>query len=115
MCPEYVKTMVKEFAEKHDFLQRFDIENIENTIPFDIKKYYSINCKKFIFIDEHTNYNETQIRVGNIQITCNDIDEEEVYYIEESDSFVIVISSFSTEESLMEEIVNQCKLFRFAS
>jgi len=47
-----IKNIIKEFAEKYNFIHETDIEIIENSV-FNVEKYNKIHNKPFIIINEY--------------------------------------------------------------
>jgi hypothetical protein len=52
---------------------------------------------------------EIYIVFGKINIIIEDIEEEEFYSIDMDNCFTINISDFSSEDNLMETIIQECK------
>ena len=100
------ETIVKEFAEKYNFIQEKDITKIE-TSEFCKQDYLKIDQKPFITINKYTD--KTEIAFGKIQIEIDTIDEEEWYYIDKNNYCVINVSDYTTEDSLIEAIITECK------
>jgi hypothetical protein len=76
---ETIQSIIKEFAEKYNFLQEIDIEKIETSI-FNRQDYYNIDGKKFISINKYDT--KTVIEFGKINIEIDSIDEEEWHWID---------------------------------
>jgi hypothetical protein len=108
-----LKIIIKEFAEKYNFLQDEDIEMVENSEPFDRKKYLKIHGKICVSIKEYQNKRELFITIGKIDIIIEHIDEEEFYSIDMDNCFTINISDFSNEDTLIETIIKECKNYNF--
>jgi len=108
-----VKIIIKEFAEKYNFLQDKDIEIVENSEPFDRRNYLKIHGKTAVSIKEYQNKRELFITIGKIDIIMEDIDEEELYSIDMDNCFTINISDFSNEDTLIETIIKECKKYNF--
>lgn len=110
---ETTKHIVKEIAEKYHFLQKNDIEIIENA-DFNRQNYMNIYGKPFVVIRESKNneyLNKTEITFGKINIEIDVIDEEEYYSIDGTIFFVVDISDFTEEYSLIETITQKCKMY----
>ena len=95
--------IMKEFAEKYNFIQEADIEKIEAS-EFNREKYFEIDNKLFISLNERK-----EILIGKINICIDTIEEEEWYYIDRKFCFVINITDYSNSERLLEEIIKECK------
>ena len=109
---ETTKNIVKEIAEKYHFLQKNDIERIENA-DFNRQNYMNIYGKSFVFIRESKNneyLDKIEITFGKINIEVDTIDEEEYYSIDDNIFFVVDISEFTEEHSLIETITQKCKM-----
>ena len=101
---ERVKTIIKEFAEKHNLLQmKYVYERFTN------KDYKSIDRKIFVSVDEYSQ-KTTEITFGIITLVYDDIEEEHVW-LEDKCLFVIDLCYYFTEEELMNEIVKKCKKY----
>ena len=110
---ETTKHIVKDIAEYYNFLQKIDIERIENA-DFNRQNYMNIYGKPFVFIREYKNNNcadKTEITFGKINIEIDTIDEEEYYSIDDNIFFVVDISEFTEEHSLIEVIIQNCKKY----
>lgn len=107
---ETIKNIVKEFAEKYNFIQQIDIESVENSV-FKREDYLKMNNKKFICINQFTN--KTEIAFGKISIEVDSFDGEEWYSIEKNDYFFINILDFPTEDKLMESIEKNCEKLHY--
>jgi hypothetical protein len=101
-----LKNILKEFAEKYNFIQEIDILMVE-TSDFNRQKYLQIDNKPFISINEYKN--KIEIVFGKINIEIDTIDEEEMYYIEKNDYFVINPLEYENENILIETITRECK------
>ena len=55
---------------------------------------------------------KTQIDFGKINISIDTIEEEEWYYIDMKNCFVIDIVDYSNPERLLEEIIKECKNYK---
>ena len=75
MCNIYIKIMIdietmkfvmKEFAEKYNFIQQIDIEKVETEEDFNIQNYLKLDNKTFISINEYTD--KTEVVCGKINI-----------------------------------------------
>jgi hypothetical protein len=105
---ETIKNTIKEFAEKYNFVQQIDIEQVE-TEDFNRQNYLKIHDKKFVSIDKYTN--KTEIIFGKIIIEIDTIDEEEFYSIDKNRYFFINILDYPNEDELMEVIIKECKKY----
>jgi hypothetical protein len=105
---ETIKNILKEFAEKYNFIQQKDIEKLE-TEDFNRKNYRKIDNKTFISINEYTD--KTEVVCGKINIEIETIDEEEWYYIEKNNSFYINILDYPNEDRLIEAIITECRKY----
>ena len=61
-----IQTIIQVFADKYNFIQQIDIQNIENA-DFDVKNYNKINGKKYIIISNNS------IEIGTIFIIIDTI------------------------------------------
>ena len=104
-----VKIIIKEFAEKYNFLQDKDIKMVEYSEPFVRENYLKIHGKLFVSINIYQNKTQSFITIGKINIIMEDINEEELYSIDEDNYFTINISDFSSEDTLIETIIKECK------
>ncbi len=102
---ERVKTIIKEFSEKHNILQMKYVNE-----RFDNKDYKSIDRKFFVSVDEYSQ-KTTEITFGIIALVYDDIEEEEYVWLEDECLFVIDLCYYFTEEELMDEIVKKCKKY----
>jgi len=102
-----ITQIVKEFAEKYDFIQQKDIETVENS-DFNRKNYLKIDNKKFISIDKYTD--KVEITIGKINIIIDSYDENDWYSIDKDIYIRININNFTNNDSLLEEIIKQCNL-----
>lgn len=110
---ETTKNIVKDIAEKYHFLQKIDIERIENA-DFNRQNYMNIYGKPFVFIREYKSneyLDKIEITFGKINIEVDTIDEEEYYSIDDNIFFVVDISEFTGEDSLIEIIIQNCKKY----
>lgn len=105
---ETIKFMMKEFAEKYNFIQQKDIEKLE-TEDFNRQNYHKIDNKFFICMNKYTD--KTEIVCGKINIEIDTIDEEEWYYIEKNNSFYINILDYPNEDRLIEAIIIECRKY----
>jgi len=103
-----VKKRIKEFAEQNHFVQQKDIEIIE-TSDFNRDNYKKIDGKLFISINEYKH--KTEIAFGKINIEIDTIDEDEWYSIDKKNYFVVDISKFPNEDTLIDEIITKCNYF----
>jgi hypothetical protein len=103
---ETIKNIIKEFAEKYNFIQQLDIESVENSL-FKREDYVKMNNKKFICIDTYTD--KLEIAFGKISIEVDSFDEEEWYSIEKNNYFLINILDFTNKDKLMESIEKECE------
>jgi hypothetical protein len=103
---EIIKNVIKEFAEKYNFIQEIDIIMVENS-DFNKKNYIKINNKNFISINEYNK--KIEIVCGKINIIIDSIDEEEYYSIDKNNYFFINIVDFTNEDILIESIIKECK------
>ena len=108
-----VFSVINDFVNKYDFIQQKDIEYIEN-LDFDIKNYNKINGKPFVSIYNHEHdHKSSKIEFGTISIIIDKYDEDEEYYtIDKNTLFIIDIVDFLYKETLMEEIIQKCKLYK---
>jgi hypothetical protein len=102
---EIIKNVIKEFAEKYNFIQEIDIIMLENS-DFNKKNYSKMNNKNFISINEYKK--KIEIVCGKINIIIDSIDEEEYYSIDKNDYFIINIIDFTNEDRLIESIIKEC-------
>jgi hypothetical protein len=111
-----VFSVINDFVNKYDFIQQKDIEYIEN-LDFDIKNYNKINGKPFVSMYDHDHEHESsKIEFGIISIIIDKYDEDEEYYsIDKNILFIIDIVDFEYKETLMEEILQKCKLYKLIS
>jgi hypothetical protein len=105
---ETIKNILKEFAEKYNFIQQKDIEKLE-TEDFNRQNYRKIDNKPFICMNQFTD--KIEIVCGKIIIEIDTIDEEEWYYIEKNNSFYINILDYPNENKLIEAIIKECKKY----
>lgn len=106
-----VFSAINDFVNKYDFIQQKDIEYIEN-LDFDVTNYKKINGKPFVSMYEYEN-ESSKIEFGTISIIVDKYDEDEEYYsIDKNTLFVIDIVDFVSKETLMEEILQKCKLYK---
>ena len=105
---ETIKFAMKEFAEKYNFIQQIDIENVE-TDDFNRQNYLKIDNKPFISINKYSD--KTEIVCGKINIVIDSIDEEDYYSIEKNNIIYINILDYPYEDELMEEIIKECKKY----
>ena len=105
---ETIKNILKEFAEKYNFIQQKDIEKLE-TEDFNRQNYRKIDNKTFICMNKFTD--KTEILCGKIIIGIDTIDEEEWYYIEKNNSFYINILDYPNENKLIGAIITECKKY----
>lgn len=103
---EKIQNIIKEFAEKYNFVQEMDIEKIENS-EFKWINYKNLDYKPFIILNIYPT--ATEIAVGKINIIIDTIDEEEWFSIEKDNYFIINIVNDENENLLMEKITNECK------
>lgn len=103
-----IQKIIKEFSEKYDFLQQKDIEWVEHA-DFDRNNYLKLGNKKFICIDKY--HDKVEIVIGKIIIEIDSYDEQEWYSIDKDTYFRINIIDFPNEDSLMNEIVKECKKY----
>jgi hypothetical protein len=103
-----INNIVKEFAETYNFLQQKDIDMVENS-DFDRKNYLKISNKKYISIDKYTD--KVEITIGKIIIEMDSYDENDWYSIDKDTLIRINIEDFSTENSLIEAIITECKKY----
>ena len=104
-----VFSVITDFVDKYDFIQQKDIEYIEN-LDFDVINYKKINGKPFVSMYEQES---SKIEFGTISIIVDKYDEDEEYYtIDKNTLFVIDIVDFLNKETLMEEIIQKCKLYK---
>ena len=103
---ETIKNIIKEFAEKYNFIQQLDVETLENSV-FNRENYLKMNNKKFICIDTYTD--KLEIAFGKISIEVDSFDEEEWYSIEKNNYFLINILDFTNKDKLMESIEKECE------
>ena len=106
---ETIQNIIKEFAEKYSFIQEIDIEKVE-TSDFNRENYIKIDNKNFISLNKYID--KTVIIFGKINIEIDTIDEEEWYYIDKNNYFVIDIINYPNEDSLIEVIIKQCKIYK---
>ena len=105
---ETIKFAMKEFAEKYNFIQQIDIENVE-TDDFNRQNYLKIDNKPIISINKYSD--KTEIVCGKINIVIDSIDEEDYYSIEKNNIIYINILDYPYEDELMEEIIKECKKY----
>jgi hypothetical protein len=103
-----IQKIIKEFAETCGFLQQMDIDIVENA-DFDRNNYLKLGNNKFICIDKY--HDKVEISVGKIIIEIDSYDEQEWYSIDKDTYFRINIIDFPNEDSLMNEIVKECKKY----
>ena len=101
-----IKNIIKEFAEKYNFIQEKDIERVE-TSDFNRQNYLELDNKSFISIIIINK--GIDITIGKINIEIDTIDEEEWYSIEKNYSAFINISDYKNEDLLIETVTNECK------
>ena len=100
--------IIKEFAETYGFLQQKDIEIVEYAY-FDRNNYLKIDDKKFICIDTYRD--KVEISVGKIMIDVYSYDENDWYSIERDIFIRINIDDFPNENSLIEKIIKECRIY----
>lgn len=98
--------IIKEFAEKYNFIQEIDIQIIE-TSDFNIQNYRKIDNKPFI------SSKGNNIVFGKICIEIDTIDEEEWYSIEKKDYFILNTENNENKDILIEKMTNECKKHNF--
>lgn len=101
-----IQTIIKEFAEKYNFIQEIDIRIIE-TSDFNIQNYRKIDKKPFISSEGNN------IVFGRICIEIDTIDEEEWYSIEKNNYFILNTIDYENEDLLIETMTNECKKHNF--
>jgi len=106
---ETIQNIIKEFAEKYNFIQEIDIEKVE-TSDFNRENYIKMDDKNFICISKYID--KTLITCGKINIEIDSIEEEEWYYIDKNNYFYIDILNYPNEDSLIEIIIKQCKTYK---
>jgi hypothetical protein len=100
-----IQTIIQVFADKYNFIQQIDIQNIENA-DFDVKNYNKINGKKYIIISNNS------IEIGTIFILIDTYDEGDEYYsIDTNALFSINIVDILNEDILIECMISKCKQF----
>jgi hypothetical protein len=101
-----IQNIIKEFAEKYNFIQEKDIDRVE-TSDFNRQNYFELDNKPFISI---INFKSSiDITIGKINIEIDTIEEEEWYTIGKIYSAFINISDYKNEDLLIETITNECK------
>lgn len=103
---EIIQNIIKDFAEKYDFVQQINIDNVVKV--FNIQDCLKMNYKKFISINQYTN--SVEIVSGKINIV---VDEEEIYYIDKTNYFFINVLDYINEDKLIEAIIKECKKYKF--
>jgi len=104
-----IQNIIKEFAEKYNFIQEKYIQTIESS-DFNRQNYLKINNKPFISLQI---YKYTiEIVFGKINIEVDTIDEEESYSIEKNNYFIIDTLNFENEDLLIDTITKECKNYK---
>jgi hypothetical protein len=100
-----LKIIISEFAEKHDILPMKYVYEL-----FDNGDYYAIDRKYFISVDEYSE-KTTEVTIGIILVLYENIDEDgDLLFSLEKESIVSFdMFYYSTEKSLMEDMVNVCE------
>jgi hypothetical protein len=95
---------IANFASKNGFLQETEID-----ILFRKEEYTKLDGKYFI---SYEGYFEPYITCGILEIIHEDIDDEEVFYLDYHCKFSLFVKNFETEEQIMETIFKECRKFR---
>jgi len=106
---ETIKDIIKDFAEKYNFIQQKDIEKVE-TSDFNRQNYLKISDKIFILMYRYTD--KTEIVCGKIIIEIDTIEEDEWYSIDRNYYFFINILDYPNKDSLTEAIIKECKNYK---
>lgn len=101
---EEIKTMVKDLAEKYNLVQQTDIDKVENAVYSreNVKNYLKLDGRKFILIDKY--FDRTEIVLGKINIIMEDIDEEEVIWIDTEKNKLFKVKEYNDITNLFKEI-----------
>jgi len=107
---EIIKSTIKEFDEKYNFLQEIDIEKVETSV-FNRQDYYNIDGKKFISINKYDT--KIVIEFGKINIEVDTIDEDDLYWIDKDILFSLNILDFSNKDDLIDAMLIECKKLNY--
>ena len=104
-----IQQIVQTFAEIHHFIQKGDIDRIKK--EFDRRpcgRIYGplIDGKKCIYIEDE-NENDTKIVLGKTNLVVEDVEDEEIYFIQRIEWGSIRIADFSDKDALMDAIQNE--------
>ena len=103
---EMTQNIIKEFAEKYNFIQQIDIEMVEKLTDFNeyIKSCNKMHGKKYVIIYEWQNKIEIQIGTIFINVDKDEEGDQEFYIIDKNRLFSINVMDFSDKDTLMESM-----------
>lgn len=109
-----VERIVAEFAETYHFLEWKDIANVvTKSKPMFTKKQLQMDGKTYVQISKHTEKNNGNkqyvlLYIGKIDFNL-DSSSKECSVDTEGDGFVINVSDFSDEQTLIDTMIEKCK------
>ena len=109
-----VERIVAEFAKTYHFLEWKDIANVvTKSKPMFTKKQLQMDGKTYVQITKHTEKNNGKnkhyllLYIGKI---CFTLESSKEYSVDiEGDGFVINVSDFSDEQTLIDTMIEKCK------
>ena len=113
-----IEICVAEFAKNYNLLQWKDISNlVTKSKPRFTKKQLQMDGRTFVEITKHKERYGTDIHyllcIGKIYFILESSSKEDIYSVDTESSIVINLSEFSDEQTLIDTILEKCKVYNY--